>query len=235
MDIERLIGSVIQGAVASRGKRSKKALRALGGGKGSVVNARTLLAAAGLAWGVYETIKSRSEAGPAAAAPPGLPPPQPSAPPPLPSAAPASLPTLPASAPVVSGPPLPDGVLRIVRLAISAARADGELSAAERELILARAREAGAEAQVKAELERSLALPDIVGGAGDAAERHRLYQLAFSIVRADESVTGAERIYLAQLAHRLGLDAAAAQALEREAAAAIDGSGDLDGDLSPAT
>ena len=49
--------------------------------------------------------------------------------------------------------------------------------------------------------------------------------LAFAIVRADEGVSGAERIYLAQLAHALGLDAAAAAALERETAAAIDAAG----------
>ena len=38
--------------------------------------------------------------------------------------------------------------------------------------------------------------------------KHELYILAFTIVRADENVSGAERIYLAQLAHQLGLDAA---------------------------
>lgn len=221
MDIEQLIGSVIQGAVSSRGKRSKKSLRALGGGKGSVVNARTLLAAVGLAWGVYETLRPRGDGGATAATSPGSPSAPPSTPPPLPSTAPV--------APSV----LPEAVLRIVRVAISAARADGELSAAEREVILARARDAGGEAQVQAELERPLPLSEIVAGAGEAVERSRLYQLAFSIVRADESVTGAERIYLAQLAHRLGLDAAAAEALEREAAAAIDESGNAESDSSP--
>ena len=50
-----------------------------------------------------------------------------------------------------------------------------------------------------------------------------MYVLAFSIVRADETVSGAERIYLAQLAHALGLDAAAAAALEQQTATAIDG------------
>jgi uncharacterized membrane protein YebE (DUF533 family) len=41
-------------------------------------------------------------------------------------------------------------------------------------------------------------------------------------VRADESVTGGERIYLAQLANRLGLDAAAVSRLESAAVARID-------------
>jgi uncharacterized membrane protein YebE (DUF533 family) len=55
------------------------------------------------------------------------------------------------------------------------------------------------------------------------AARHDLYVLAFTIVRADETVSGAERIYLAQLAHALGLDPATAAALEQQTAAAIDG------------
>ena len=46
--------------------------------------------------------------------------------------------------------------------------------------------------------------------------------LAFTIVRADENVSGAERIYLAQLAYQLGLDDAATRALETETAAKID-------------
>jgi len=46
--------------------------------------------------------------------------------------------------------------------------------------------------------------------------------LAFTIVRADEHVSGAERIYLAQLAYQLGLDDATTQALETDTAAKID-------------
>jgi uncharacterized membrane protein YebE (DUF533 family) len=41
-------------------------------------------------------------------------------------------------------------------------------------------------------------------------------------VRADESVSGAERIYLAQLAHQLSLDAATVTRLEQDAATKID-------------
>ena len=41
--------------------------------------------------------------------------------------------------------------------------------------------------------------------------------LAFAILRADEQVRGAERIYLAQLANLLGLDPATVQELEADA------------------
>jgi uncharacterized membrane protein YebE (DUF533 family) len=46
--------------------------------------------------------------------------------------------------------------------------------------------------------------------------------MAFAIVRADETVSGAERIYLAQLAHRLGLGSAAVAEIEQHTATAID-------------
>jgi uncharacterized membrane protein YebE (DUF533 family) len=48
--------------------------------------------------------------------------------------------------------------------------------------------------------------------------------LAFTMVRADDSVSGAERVYLAQLAHQLGIDPATAAQLESETASRIDAS-----------
>ncbi len=47
-------------------------------------------------------------------------------------------------------------------------------------------------------------------------------QAEFGIVRADETVSGGERIYLAQLAHQLGLEPATVERLESEAATRID-------------
>jgi uncharacterized membrane protein YebE (DUF533 family) len=61
-----------------------------------------------------------------------------------------------------------------------------------------------------------------VAGVTDPQFKEQLYTLAFTIVRADEAVTGGERIYLAQLANRLSLDAATVSRLEAEAAARID-------------
>ena len=89
-------------------------------------------------------------------------------------------------------------------------------------MIVERAREVGLEAVVEAELAQTRPLSDIVRGVTDAAMKKDLYVIAFAIVRADETVTGAERIYLAQLAHQLGFDAATTQALETEIATKID-------------
>ena len=85
---------------------------------------------------------------------------------------------------------------------------------AERALILSHAREAGVESVVEDELATSRPLAEIVGGVTDDQRKRDLYVLAFTIVRADEHVSGAERIYLAQLAHQLGLDAATVAQLE---------------------
>lgn len=89
-------------------------------------------------------------------------------------------------------------------------------------MITARASEVGLEAMVETELNQTRPLADIVRGVTDPAIKKDLYVLAFAIVRADENVSGAERIYLAQLAHQLGLDAAAALAIETETANKID-------------
>jgi uncharacterized membrane protein YebE (DUF533 family) len=118
---------------------------------------------------------------------------------------------------------VPEGAAKLVRLMISAARADGNLSDIERRTILEHARAAGAEGLVAAEIAQPTPLARIVEGIEDAQQRADLYVLAFGIVRGDETLSGAERIYLAQLAALLGLEPASVEQLEREAAARIDG------------
>jgi len=211
VDGDDIINGLLRGALGGRRKRSRGARRALGR-RGSLVNATTLLAAAGVAWGLYETWQGqRSPGAPAGPTPqPGTPPP------PLPGAS--TLPPLPPGA----SPTLPEPVLRVIRLMISAAGADGNLGPEEREAILAEARKAGAEDAVALELESPRPLADIVAGVGDTKLREDLYTLAFGIVRADETVTGGERIYLAQLAYQLGLEKDAVARLESKAAERID-------------
>jgi uncharacterized membrane protein YebE (DUF533 family) len=205
MDAEDILGGLIRGALQSRGGR--KGYRRTQGNLGSLINAKNILAAAGLAWGIYEAHQQQKAAGVSPSAT------QPVAPMP---------PTMPPTSPAAGG--LSPAVLRLVRLTVSAARADGELSLEERGAILEKAREVGAEAAVAQELTAPRPLAEIVAGVSDPELKAQLYTLAFAIVRADESVSGAERIYLAQLAHQLGLDAAAVASLESKAGAAIDAS-----------
>jgi uncharacterized membrane protein YebE (DUF533 family) len=215
MNLEHMIGQMVLGSLGGRRKRSRRATRFLTGGGGSFLNASTLLALGGLAWGVFETMGRQNQGAQAQPAAGG-----PVTPPPLPDAPPAVA----APAPVPAG--IPEGAVRIVRLMISAARADGILAPDEREAILAHARPAGLEALAAAEIDRPTPLEAVVSNIEDEAQRKDLYTLAFSIVRADEQVTGAERIYLARLASLLGLDPRSVAALEQKAAAGIDAAAD---------
>jgi uncharacterized membrane protein YebE (DUF533 family) len=220
MDVEQLIGDVIRGALRARGKRHRGAWRALTGRHGSFVTPATIVGALGLAWGVYETMTASSPvaATPAAGQGTATPPPVPVSP----DTAAAS--PSPASGTEVAAPSVPPDVARVIRLTVSAARADGTLTDAEQASILQHAGQAGAEAIVREELARPTPLASIVAGVADAV-RPDLYRLAFTIVRADEAVSGGERIYLAQLAHALGLTPERAAAIEAEGASVIDAAG----------
>jgi len=221
-----LLGSIIGGALGSRGKPHVRASRFLSGGMqrfGVRLNLGTLLGAAGLAWGAYEHFKDRDPsvmttvegggfAGGRSAPPP--PPPLPSQPPPIPSASPADVAT--------TTTPGPDGLRRLVALTIAAARADGELGEEEYGKILAAAREHGAEKLVQEELANRRTIQEIVVGAMDKSFRENLYALAYGIVRADAGISAAERKWLREVALALDLDSQAAARIEQETANKID-------------
>jgi uncharacterized membrane protein YebE (DUF533 family) len=114
----------------------------------------------------------------------------------------------------------------LIRLAISAANADGVMTDQERAAVLQQAQSAGVGEVVEHELQQRRPLGEIVSAVTDPNERATLYVLAFTILRADEQLTGAERIYLAQLAHLLGLDPATVQRLEQDTAGRIDTAGE---------
>ena len=208
-NVTDVLSVVLRGSLGRSGrKRARRATSFLTGHRG-FLSTSALIGAAGVAWGIYDTLKANQ----GAIAVPAVP----------------GVPELPAVPTAGSIPPIPaaveaalDPVARIIRLAVSAAKADGTLSDQERAAIMAHAREAGLESVVEAELAQTRQLADIVRGVTDPAIRKDLYVLAFAIVRADETVSGAERIYLAQLAHQLGLDPAAVQAIEAETSSKID-------------
>ena len=221
MDTSDVVSIFLRGAIGRRGrKRARRAVNFLTG-HGGFLTASTLLGAAGVAWGIYDSLnKSSATSGATGTSSMGAPDaggatgaigaPGATTPPPIPGAI------------AQSGPPLPNDIIRVVRLAVSAARADGTLTPQERELILEHARNAGIENAVEAELSTPRPLADIVRDITDLQRRKDLYVLAFTIVRADETVSGAERIYLAQLAHQLGLDAPTVSTLEQDTATSID-------------
>jgi uncharacterized membrane protein YebE (DUF533 family) len=219
VDNSQILSIFLRGALGSRGrKRARRAVNFLSGQRG-FLTASTLLGAAGVAWGLYDTLANQGAASQASAS--GGPALDATFPPPLPGAAPTAV----APAPDRG---FPFEVLRVVRLAVSAARADGTLLPAERALILSHAREAGVESVVEEELASARPLSEIVAGIPDEPRKRELYILAFAMVRADEHVSGAERIYLAQLAHQLGLDAVTVAQIEADTAAKIDAAPETD-------
>ena len=216
--IRGVLGSVLGGG---RRKRSHRALRYLTGSRGSVfTRPQTLLTAAGVAWGIFETLQNQGGTPPGrsglqgggqwggGAAPAGAQPVMAGPVPPLPGSAAAS--------------GVDAEALRIVQLAISAANADGVMSDKERAAVLEQAQSAGVGDLVQLELNQRRPLSEIVGGVTDQAQSATLYVLAFTVLRADEQVTGAERIYLAQLAHLLNLDPATVERLEKDTGERID-------------
>ena len=221
----QLLDIFVRGALGSRGrKRARRAANFLSGKKG-FLTASTLLGAAGVAWGIYDSLKATAPPTGAAATGP-LPAGGSVVPPPIPGTGGAPAAVVPTAPTTLEERGLPHEVLRVVRLAVSAARADGALLPAERALILSHAREAGVEATVESELATPHPLSQIVAGVTDNQKRHDLYVLAFTIIRADDSVTGAERVYLAQLAHQLGIDPATAARFEQDTATKIDAAPD---------
>ena len=213
MNPDFLIHGVLSSVLGGGRKRSRGALRYLTGNQGSFwTRPTTLLTAAGVAWGIYETLQQRADTSPAVSGE------RPASP-----AVGASVPPLPGQA----APANEDReTLRLVQLAISAANADGVMSEKERAAVVQQAQAAGVGDIVQRELNHPRPLPEIVSGIADSAQRATLYVLAFTVLRADEQVTGAERIYLAQLAHLLNLDPATVQKLEKDAGERIDALGD---------
>jgi len=195
-----LLLTVLNGVMGCRGKRSRRAHRFLGLGGGRLLShPATLMTAAGVAWGVFETLKGRNA--------PGTPPV-------------AAHTDVPAGDDSAAQP----AALRMLRVAVSAAAADGALNEREKAAIL---QQAGTGAAVlEEELARPRPLTEITAGVDTPEEAATLYVLAFTILRADEQVTGVERIYLAQLAHLLKLDAGTVLALERDTGERIDALGD---------
>lgn len=209
MNPDFLIRGVLASVLGGGRKRSRGARRYLTGGGSIWTRPTTLLTAAGVAWGIYETLQQRGtpSTGPAGA---------------MPGAAGGPLPPLPGGA----GTDVDPEALRLVRLAISAANADGVMSEKERAAVVQQAQSAGVGEVVERELNHPRPLAEIVAGVTDEAQRATLYVLAFTVLRADEQVTGAERIYLAQLAHLLDIDPGDVQRLEKDTGERIDALGD---------
>ncbi|HEV8397962.1 MAG TPA: DUF533 domain-containing protein [Vicinamibacterales bacterium] len=229
MDESALFNGVMQAVLGGRRRRGRRAMGYMASAGSTLLShPAALMTAAGVAWGIFETLQGGQEQAATGGAGlntsgAGLNPgggAQPVTPVHRSLGDGGSMPPLRAVGASVAAP-MSDAT-RMVRLALSAAQADGALGSEERTTVLARASEAGLADLVERELQQPRPLAEIVAGVTEPAQRATLYSLAFAVVRADEQVGGAERIYLAQLANLLGLDPAAVQQLEAAAAKQID-------------
>ena len=200
------------------GKRSRRALRYLtGGGGGSFwTNPTTLLTAAGVAWGIFETLQQTGRLPGSGGSPR--------------RAAGASRGRPPACRAAVAERRLAMSDREALRHGAAGdfggeRRRRDERAGARRDPAAGARRPASARSS-SASCSSRVRWPRSSPASSDPAQRATLYVLAFTMLRADEQVTGAERIYLAQLANLLGLDAATVQQLETTPASRIDALGD---------
>lgn len=215
----KIVGEVIGGSSGSWGGGKKSMLSGLGSGSG-------LMTVIGLGVGAYEILKQQQEqksqtSGMGQAPPPpppgsgsfGAPPPSPppggrsnASPPPPP------MPTAPAPPPASAVAPAAgslgghDLAVRMIQVMAAAAHADGVMDAEEERAVLDRLRGADLSQEEKMfllnELHQPKSIEALVAGVNDPAMAQTMYMLAVAAISVD---TEAERVWLDELASRLGL------------------------------
>lgn len=211
-DAEKLLGKII-GEVVGGGKHSM--LNKVGAGSG-------LLTVIGLGVGAYEILKQQQDQkAPAAGMPPppgpdwsrSAPPPPPPGmaqggapppPPPMPETAPVASP--PAGAPPSTGPAAQELSVRLIRIMVAAAHADGTMDAAEERAVLDKMRGAELTQEEKLfllnELHQPRGLEELTAGITDPSVAKTMYMLAVATISID---TERERAWLNELAGLLGI------------------------------
>ena len=215
IDAEKLLGKLVGEVVGkggSWGHSKKSVLGSLGSGSG-------LMTLIGLGVGAYEILKQQGGQNAGASAPP--PPPggtMPAPPPPPPPSTPAapSVPVMAAPSTVISAPSPQAGqpgmaaaaqsAVRLIRVMVAAAHADGTMDAEEERAVLDKLRGADVSQEEKMflldELHRPHSIEKLVDGVSDPGLAKTMYVLAFAAIRVDSE---AERAWLDKLAAGLGL------------------------------
>ncbi len=212
-DAEKLLGQMmgdaLSGSFGSKKRKHKRQASGLGGLLGGVstgTKAKLGIGLLGLAYAAYEHYKQPASTASATGSASG------STPPPPPSGH------------IQNGPPPPpaaanannENALHLIRAMITAADADGLIDTAERESILARAREAGLDADslqaLDVEISAPLNLKQLVARTPEHL-RDETYAAALIAITAD---TQEERDFLDQLGSALKLDAQARQEIHQQ-------------------
>ena len=202
----QIMGDAFSGTLGGKKrahKRSASGLSGLMGGMSTGTKAKIGVGLLGLAYAAYEHYKQPANplANPSVGAPPPPPANLQSTPPPPPNTAPGAN---------------NENALHLIRAMITAADADGLIDAQERESILARAREAGLDAEslhaLEVEISAPLSLKQLVIRTPEHL-RDETYAAALIAITAD---TAEERNFLDQLASGLKLETPARQEIHQQ-------------------
>ena len=217
-DAEQLLGKILKQSLGSGS--GSGVLDSIGAGGG-------LLTMIGLGVGAYEILSEKNKAGQAAPAPPPPPGGSTAAPPPPPPPGAGAVPRPMGPPPGAAGAgeqqaeqeiPDRDLALRMIRVMIGAANADGRLDESEESAILDRLRGAGLTEEEKLflldELHRPLSIAELTQGITDPGTAKTMYLLAAGTIEID---TEQERQWLDELGGQLGLSRAVRDFIEEQA------------------
>lgn len=207
---EQLLGQLLKAGVGGafgqdrRGGRRGRPGGSLLGALGPGAKAQLGLGLLGVAIAAYDHYSQRGRPALPAASGAATPPPAPGAMPPVPPPPPHG--TAAAAVPAAPDPRTQDMVL-LIRAMVAAAAADGLIDAEERERILARADDAGLDADTRRFLAAELDAPKSLAAIVAQTRPELAVEVYAASCVAITLDTEAERIYLDTLATRLGIDA----------------------------
>lgn len=220
LDPQQLLGQILGGALGgSFGGRERRGKRHGGllGGMSPATKAKLGIGLLGVAWAAYEHYSRQGAAATGSHATPRMPapaaavagatPPPPPAPPPPPPASSASAPS--------AGAGLEKDLIVVIQAMIAAAAADGLIDDAERAAILARAREAGLDAETTDFLRRELDEPKSLAAIVRATRPEIAEDVYAASCLAITLDTEAERAWLDTLASRLAIAPDRREAIHR--------------------
>ncbi|MBU1566909.1 MAG: tellurite resistance TerB family protein [Proteobacteria bacterium] len=219
---EKLLGTVLSQVMGSGSSRKKKGKNSL---LGSLASGGGLMTAIGLGIGAYEILKEKKQSQPAPPGYPAQPPSPPSAPawggstmPPPPPPVSTSHP----NSPPVAADPAPqmdsqELAIRMIRVMIAAAHADGNIDEEEEKAILARLRSTDLSQEERMfildELHQPKTIAELTAGISDPSIAKTMYMLAVSAIAIDSP---GERAWLDKLAASLAISKAVQAFIEEQ-------------------
>lgn len=219
---EKLLGTVLSEVIGGGHSKKKRKKRSALSGLATGASVMTII---GLGVGAYEIFKDKQQTATGKPQQPGWNP----QPPPLPAQQAIASPPPPPAVPPETTPPVtvPRAntqdtqvnalAIRMIRVMVAAAHADGTLDSSEEETILQRIGNTALSQEEKLffldELHNPKSIRELTEGVTDAATARALYHVAISAIDID---TENERKWLDELASQLGISSAVQRFIEEQ-------------------